>query len=314
MISTCFDLQGHRGAGGLKPENTLPSFETALDLGVTSIETDVHITRDGVPVLIHDPCLSTRMYRRLSGGTAAEVDHEIFVRDLTLLQLRAYAADRNPDPQRFPRQNDAIGPLAAMYAEHFGIHPFTPPSLADLFGFAEAYTGEWGRLAGKTIDQQKRARTIRFDLELKRVPFHPEFVGETFNSEMPGLLEEVVVAAVRSAAMVVRTTVRSFDHRSVLAVRKLEPGLTGAVLVDRAVPISPAQWVREADAGIYCPQFEFLDRNLIRRVHDQGIRIVPWTVNNPDDWIRLLDWGIDGLTTDYPDRLGELLSEREVHY
>jgi glycerophosphoryl diester phosphodiesterase len=184
--------------------------------------------------------------------------------------------------------------------------------LDDLFAFVEAYTGAMGTLAGKTVVQQERVRMVRFDLELKRMPYRPEFVGDAFDGQNPGSLERQVVAVVRSAGLVARTTFRSFDHRSLPAIRKLEPGLACAVLVEGMVPISPAHLTRQAGAQIYCPQFEFLDRELVRQLHAEGIRVVPWTVNTREDCCRLLDWGIDGLTTDFPDQMAELLKQRGI--
>src|SRR5260370_31045039 len=96
-MSKRFDLQGHRGARGLKPENTLPSFEVAFDLGVTSVETDVYLTADGVPVLFHDPVISDRL-----------------ISSLTLAQIRGYRADGNPNPQQFPQPSIEITPLARI--------------------------------------------------------------------------------------------------------------------------------------------------------------------------------------------------------
>src|SRR6202790_4747871 len=97
-----FDLQGHRGARGLKPENTLPSFETAFDIGVTTVETDLHLTRDGVPLICHDAVISDRLCRLITGNNAPSPETRPAISSLTLSQIRAYRADRNPDLQRFP--------------------------------------------------------------------------------------------------------------------------------------------------------------------------------------------------------------------
>src|SRR5256885_13141728 len=122
-MAPSFDLQGHRGARSVRPENTLPSFEAALDAGVTSIETDVHLTRDGVSVLIHDAVLTPPVYTGPASGT--------LVSQLTLTELRAYRAAGNPDPARFPDQNAALTPLARIFAEQAGIDPYGIPTLAD---------------------------------------------------------------------------------------------------------------------------------------------------------------------------------------
>src|SRR3954462_4716808 len=92
-----FNFQGHRGARGLRPENTLPSFEAALDAGVTSIETDLHLTRDGALVLCHDPLLPAPAFTPTPPANTA-------VRSLTLAELRQYRAAGNPAPARFPDQ------------------------------------------------------------------------------------------------------------------------------------------------------------------------------------------------------------------
>jgi len=309
-----FDLQGHRGARGLKPENTLPAFEVAFDLGVTSIETDVHLTCDGVPILTHDASIHARLCRLLPGSTAPDPVSQPLVSTLTFSQLRGYRADRNPDPGRFARQDAMVTPLAQLYAERVTADPYALPSLSDLFAFAQAYAGELGVQAGKTDVQRQRARQVHFDLELKRMPFYPHWIGDGFQGSAPALLEEQVVQQLREAGMVERTRLRSFDHRSVRAVRQLEPRLTTAVLIAETAPAAPGQLVRQAEAQIYCPDFHFLDLAQVRQLQAEGIRVVPWTVNEPADWLRLLDWGVDGITTDYPDQLAAFLSERGIAF
>lgn len=309
-----FNLQGHRGARGLKPENTLPAFEVAFDVGVTTIETDLHLTRDGVPILIHDASVRPPLCRRLAGSAGADPSCRPLVSTLTVSELRCYRADGNPDPVRFAGQDARVTPLAQLYAERVPMHPYALPTLSDLFAFTHAYAGEMGARAGKTDRQRQRAQHLHFDLELKRVPFYPEVMGDSFDGSAPALLEERVVNTIREANLVERTVVRSFDHRCVRAVRQLEPRLMTAVLVADTAPAAPAELARQADAQMYCPDFRFLDRAQVRQLHAEGVHVVPWTVNDPEDWLRLLDWGVDGITTDYPDRLAAFLSERGIAF
>jgi glycerophosphoryl diester phosphodiesterase len=313
-MSTPFDLQGHRGARGLRPENTLPSFEAALDTGVRTIETDLHLTRDGFVVLCHDPHLAEPPCRLPDPAPAdtPPLTGRPAVSRLTLNELHRYRADRNPHPGRFPDQDAAVTPLARAFAEENGIDPYGIPTLVDLFRFTAAYAGEAGRRAGKSEMQRERAKGLCFDLELKRVPFHPEAINDGFDGRAPGRLEQCVVGAVRAAGVVSRTTVRSFDHRSVRLLTELEPGLTGAVLVADTAPADPGELARRAGASLYCPSYRFLDEDLVRRAHAAGVRVVPWTANEPDSWRRLLDWGVDGLTTDFPDRVAAFLRERGI--
>src|SRR5258708_32068720 len=167
-----FDLQGHRGARGLKPENTLPSFEAALDAGVSSVETDLHLTRDGAIVLCHEP-----------------------VAALTLRELRSRPANRNSDPTRFPTQDAVVTALAGWFAERHGIDAFAIPTLSDLFLFAAAYAGEPGAHIGKSSIHRTRAARLGFDLELKRVPFHPDRTSDGFTGATAGLLQPPLLAA-----------------------------------------------------------------------------------------------------------------------
>jgi glycerophosphoryl diester phosphodiesterase len=313
MLGT-FDLQGHRGARGRKPENTLPSIEVALDSGVTSIETDIHLSRDGVPVLYHDAFLSDQLCRALRGRRVPDLAQRPRVRDLSLRQLYSYAADRNPDPERFPEQDAAPTPLARRYARQHARHPYSLPALSDLFAFAAAYAGEWGATAGKTPEQQARARAVRFDLELKRVPFSPEIIGDAFDGKGLGLLEKSILAAARSAGVLGRIAVRSFDHRCVRALTRHKPALAAGVLIAETAPVSPVRLVREAGASTYCPAYEYLDREQVRQCQAEGIRVVPWTVNDLEAWRRLLDWGVDGITTDFPDRLAALIRHEGIAF
>jgi glycerophosphoryl diester phosphodiesterase len=313
-MTRAFDLQGHRGARGLKPENTLPSFEIALDLGVTSVETDVHLSRDGVPVLFHDAHITDQLCRRVPGSDPPFPCHRPLLGSLSLEQLRRYVADCNPDVKRFPAQDAAVPPLAALFAEQHDIDPYAPPALADLLAFAAAYAGDLGARAGKTDEQRHRAGRVRLDLELKRIPFHPETIGDHFDGNNPGLLEQRVVERVRAAGLVERVAVRSFDHRAVRAARQLEPGLTGQVLVADTAPVDPAQVARAAGAAVYCPSYRFLDEGVVRHLRAEGIRVLPWTVNDPQAWERLLGWGVDGITTDFPDQLAEFLRRRGIGF
>ncbi len=257
-MSTHFNLQGHRGARGLKPENTLPSFEAAFDAGVGSVETDLHLTRDGVAVLHHDY------------GVAGVSSPFTLLSSLSLAELRTYRADRNPDPHSFPDQEASVTPLARLFAERHGLDPYGIPTLDELLQFAADYAGELGRQAGKSEGQRQRGRTVLFDLELKRVPFYPETINDGFDGTTPGVLETRIVEAVRRAGVAARTTVRSFDHRCVRLLRHMEPGLTGAVLVAETAPVAPAELVERAEAQVYCPSYEFLDEALVRQVHAAG--------------------------------------------
>jgi glycerophosphoryl diester phosphodiesterase len=279
MPSRGFEVQGHRGARGLLPENTLPGFEIALDVGVASIETDLHLTKDDVVVLFHDA--------RLPDGDRP------LLRSRTLEQLRSHHVG-NADPT----------PLAERFARERGIDPYGIATLAEFFDFVAAYAGA----ADKSAEQRAGASQLWFDLELKRVPFEPETIGDGFMGTTPALLERQVVAAIQQAGVLPRSRVRSFDHRCVRAIKQLEPTLATGLLIHETAPADIANLLAAAGAELYCPDYHFVDAEVVRQVHAAGMRIIPYTVNEPADWDRMIRLGVDGITTDYPDRLLALLS------
>jgi glycerophosphoryl diester phosphodiesterase len=308
-----FELQGHRGARGLKPENTLPSFEIAIDLGLSSIETDVHLTLDGVPVLCHDPRLGDAIYRLKVEGPPSPSQHPPICQ-LSYSQLRSYIADRNPDPGGFPNQSQEPTSAARIYANAAGIDPFGIPRLSDLFGFVKAYAGELGTQAGKNEAKRTNAKQICLDLELKRVPFYPQAIGDSFDGTAPALLEKQVVAAIHDTNLTSRCRIRSFDHRSVRAAKDLEPELEAGVIVAATTPVRPSQLALNAGASVYCPDFRFIDQAAVKEAHQAAVRVIPWTVNDPGDWSVLLEWGVDGITTDFPDQLADWLRQRGIPF
>jgi len=291
-----FEVQGHRGARGLRPENTLSGFELALDLGVSSIETDVHLTRDGVPVLCHDPTI---------GGAASP----LFISHITLAQLRLCPPVEND--AGFPEHQADVGSLARHFGNERGIDPLGVLTMSELLAFAAAYSDEPGKLAGKTPAQQQMARRVVLDFELKRVPYLPGNIGDTFDGRTAGPLERRVTEEVRSAGMVDRVRIRSFDHRSLRAIRELQPRLPTALLIHHTAPVRPGDLLEAAGAAMYCPDYQFVDAEVVRQVHEADRAIVPWTVNEPAAWMQLVEWGVDGITTDFPDRLLDWLTRQD---
>ncbi len=302
-----FELQGHRGARGLKPENTLPSFEAALDAGVSTIETDVHLTRDGVPVLCHDPVLGDAIASLLPGQ---EEPASRAISQMTLEEVRRFTVDRNPDPERFPDQTSDETPMAHWHSFIRSVHPLAVPTLNDLLGFVEFCANN--DLFEQPPQQRECARKVLIDVELKRIPFEPQTIGDDFDGSKPGAFERRVLESLRTSGLIKRCRVRSFDHRSLVAARKQEPHLTTALLIANTRPAFPEDLALGIEAKIYCPGYRFVDEDLVHRLHDNDLRVIPWTVNRAEDWERLVGWGVDGMTTDYPDRLARWLAERGI--
>jgi len=297
--AAAFDLEGHRGARGLAPENTLAAFRRALAIGVTTLETDLAVTRDGVLVLSHDPRLNPEIVRGPDGAWIAAPGPAIGT--LALADLRHYDVGRI-DPAskyaaQFPRQQAADG-------ERF-------PTLAELFALV--------RTNGKPV---------RLNLETKIDPTRP---GDTVD---PGTFARLAVDALRDAGFLDRATLQSFDWRTLREAKKLAPSLRTACLTiesagnDTVQPAgdAPSPWTAGLDLRLYggsvpklahaagCVVWSPFWRNAtserIAQAHALGLEVLPWTVNDPADMARLIEAGVDGLITDYPDRLRDVMAAK----
>ncbi|MBX3498552.1 MAG: glycerophosphodiester phosphodiesterase [Alphaproteobacteria bacterium] len=294
-----FDLQGHRGARGLAPENTLAAFRKALEIGVTTIETDLGLTSDGVLVLAHDPRLNPDLARGPDGKWLTGWGPPI--RTLSRGELDAYDVGRLNPEGRYARQ-------------------WTQQVAAD---------GEriptWQALVALTRAMGRDA--VRFNIETKLSPDRPDETAD------PQTFARAVVEAVRAEGVVARTTIQSFDWRTLLEAKKLAPEIATACLtietsnmdtVRRATPPSP--WHAGLDLAAHggslprlakaagCDTWSMFWRNLtpelVKEAKGMGLLVLPWTVNDPGEMGRLIDMGVDGLITDYPDRLRQVMTAR----
>ena len=287
-----FDLQGHRGARGLAPENTLAAFKRALEIGVTTLETDLGVTRDDVVVVSHEPALYPPLVR-LDGAWLKEPGPPI--RTLTLAELRRYDIGRtdpaSPYGKNFPEQQAADG-------QRF-------PTLDEVLALAKA--------AG-----------VRVNIETKITPTSGATVAD------PDTFARLVVERVVAAGMQKRATVQSFDWRTLLAVKRLDPAIETVCLTSENVTpreggnspwlggLRPADFatvpalVAAAGCAVWSPTHAKLLREAVGDAKARGLRVVPWTVNEPADMARLVDWGVDGLITDYPDRARKVLADKGV--
>ncbi len=294
LPAAAFDLQGHRGARGLAPENTLAAFERALAVGVHTLELDVGITADGVPVIVHDIALSPAVTRDERGRWITDSP---LVRSLTLEQLQRFDVGRLDPASAYSRP----------FADQAPSDGERIPTLASLFA----------RVA--TLG----ATRVRFNIETKIDPRRPADTAD------PDTFARVILKAVRDAGMLERVTLQSFDWRTLQAARRLAPGLATACLTTESgaadVRDAAGTWtaglrlvdhgsvprlVKAAGCDAWSPNFRHLEEAGVREAQALGLQVIPWTVNQPADMARLLDWKVDGLITDFPDRLRELLASR----
>ena len=295
-----FDLQGHRGARGLAPENTIASFSTALAIGVTTLELDVGMTKDGVVVVHHDEWLNPDITRGADGAFLSQRGPAIY--SLTLEELKRYDVGRL-------KPGTAYAASVPEQRPHDGARI---PTLAEVFALG------------------KRADHIRFNIETKLTPTSGADVPE------PELFAKAVAAAVREAGFAERVSIQSFDWRILRVLRRIQPDLFRGGLTSERPDYDTIQrgklgaspWtagldvaefggsvprlVAAAGCRVWSPAFEDLTSECIAEASALGIRVIPWIVNEPDQMDRLVRMGVAGIITDYPDRLRRVLAANNV--
>jgi glycerophosphoryl diester phosphodiesterase len=307
-----FDLQAHRGGLGLAVESTLASFAKALETGVNTLELDLQITKDGREVVTHDRKVSGLKCQDTAPVTPGDPDFPYvgkYIKDLTFDQVRSLDCG-SLTLANYPGQQASPG--AKM------------PTLAEVFDLTKRY----------------RASQVKFNIETKVEAGAPE---QTAPREQ---FVDVAIREIKAANMQHRVSIQSFDWGALRLVQEREPGLRTVALTNKdflqtgqpgASPwlggvdsddfggdlvevaaslgfdaISPVhgnpQNGKVTDAG-YVP---YVTADMVERAHAKGMQVIPWTVNDQPTMRALMDGGVDGLITDYPDRLRDVMAERSL--
>jgi len=278
-------LQGHRGARGNRPENTFPSLEFAIDCLVDSIETDLHLCADEQVVLFHDHFFQL-----------AQSKHHFQINEFNLEAFQTVFKTVPSKNERFPLQEFIIGPVSNMFCKWHNLNCWAPPTLNQLFDFVDFYAGEAGTAAGKTIEQQKAAALLCFDLEIKQLPFL------RCKSD---IILHIIHEQITKKNLQNRIILRSFDHTILMRAKKLLPDCTLGLLSDGTIQVDFIQEMIETGASLFCPKFETLNKNIVDKMHANHFKVLPWTANQPSEWEHLIQFKVDGITTDFPEAFRE---------
>ena len=268
--TAAFDLQGHRGARGHAPENTLPGFERALAIGVDTLELDVGVTRDGVVVIHHDRRLNPDLARDAYGNWITAPGPTIH--SLTYAELQGYDVGRIRPGSEYARQ----------FAHQQPIDGTRIPRLAELFELV-------------------KKSEVRFNIETKLSSEAPD---ETLPPEP---FARALLAEVRKAGVERRTTIQSFDFRTLAVVQREGPLVRTAYLTSGKKGEAVPRMVHESKGAIWSPNFRDLDERSLAVARELGLEVIPWTVNAPADIARVIDMKVGGVISDYPDRVREAL-------
>jgi len=299
--AAAFDLQGHRGARGLAPENTLPAFARALSIGVTTLEMDAALTEDDVVVIAHDRRLNPDIVRGADGRWLA--GRTPAIRELTYRELQRYDVGRikpgSDYSKRFPeqRRQDKV----------------RMPTLEEVF----------------ELTRHARNADVRFNIETKISPEAPE------DTAPPDVFVRALIKVVRDNGMAGRSTIQSFDWLTLAIVQKAAPEIATSYLTSQQQSLDNIQaghreespWtagirfrdhgsvpkmVKAAGGKIWSPIAVDVTEALVKEAKSLGLVVLPWTVNERVEMERLIDWGVDGLISDYPDRLREVMAAKNL--
>ena len=265
-----FDQQGHRGARGLMPENTIPSMLKAIELGVTTLEMDLGISKDRQVVVSHDPYFHENITTTPEGRTITKAEAaKLLLYNMNYDSIRKYDVGLRPHPL-FPKQ------------EKIAVNK---PLLSDLIDASEAYAIQKGK-------------TIYYNIEIKSNPSNDRI-------KHPPVEEFVDLAmqVIQSRNISRKTTIQSFDPRALQVMHKKYSSVKTSLLIEDDDKRSLKEQLDQLGfiPSIYSPHYSLVNEELLKQCHDKNIRVIPWTINNLEEMKRLLKLGVDGIISDYPD-------------
>jgi glycerophosphoryl diester phosphodiesterase len=265
-----FDVQGHRGARGLKPENTIPAFFTALDSGVMTLEMDVAITKDRQVVLSHEPWMSASICLDPQGNSFSGKEEKKYnIYQMTYDEVKQFDCGSRGN-EKFPQQEKLA---------------LTKPLLRDVIVAVENHI--------KNFSQYE----VDYNIEIKSSPegdkkFHPSV--EEYSDLVYNLIDEYLPME--------RVVIQSFDFRVLQYWHKKYPDVRLAVLVENLKSIDANLQQLGFNPSIYSPYHKLLNKEKVQYLHKKKVRVIPWTVNEEVDMLAFKGMGVDGFITDYPDR------------
>ena len=272
------DLQGHRGCRGIMPENTIPAFIKALEIGVTTLEMDVCITKDMKVVISHEPFMSHEICTKPDGEYVSKQEEMTFnIYEMSYDSLARFNCGLKDHP-RFSQQTK--------------MNVFKP-LLSTAIDSIETYI------------KSKGISKVNYNIEIKSTSN-----GDNKYHPAPDVFVELVLKVLKSKRIVKRTTLQSFDKRPIQYIYNKYPEITKAILVE--FESNPKKVIESLGftPEIYSPYFKLIDDNLISFCRNNNMKLIPWTINEESDVLKVLEYGVDGIITDYPKKIKEILSAR----
>lgn len=268
MDKYTFDVQGHRGARGLAPENSIPAFKKALQLKVNTLELDVVISKDEQVVISHEAWMNPQICLTPESkiiDSANEKKHHIYQMDYE--QVKKYDCGSKSN-STFPNQNN---------------QPTIKPKLSELIKLVQSHNAQ-------------HKKPVHLNIEIKSSP-----QGDGINHPKPKKFLDLVVHVLDEYNVSTNNyNLQSFDIRILKMIHKHYPSIRTAALVEEA-DLSTYLKKLGFTPDIFSPYYSLVDHELIKNAHQKGMKVIPWTVNTKKEMQDLLKIGVDGIITDYPD-------------
>ena len=274
MVMNCsetkVDIQGHRGCRGLLPENTLPAFLKAIELGVNTLELDVAVSKDNIVVVSHEPFMSRTICLDIEGNNIPKSDDKKYnLYQMTFDSIKQFDCGLKIH-SRFPEQ------------EKMKVYK---PSLDEVIKAAKNLKSD-----------------IKFNIEIKAKPKY-----DGVYTPKPKEFVTLVLDVVNKNDVFTQSNLQSFDLRILEEIKVQSPKMKVALLVDENEKIDQKLSKLSYKPEIISPYFELLSKEIVENYQKENFQIIPWTINEVEDMQKMLDFEVDGIITDYPNRLIELL-------
>ena len=276
-----FDLQGHRGARGLLPENTIPGFLKATEFNVKTIEMDLVVTGENELLVSHEPWFNHKISTHPDGSPVTEDEQmSLNIYEMTYDEIQQFDVGMRGHPD-FPEQESL---------------KVSKPLFIDAIRAIEVHVTE------------NNMEPLYYNIETKSEPAYYEvFVPQP--AEFAQLLFEELSELDREFDLLDRVTIQSFDPATLIAFRKLYPEVSQAMLVYENKPVQSYIDTLGYTPEIWSPNYNLITDEVVQDLHDRNVKVIPWTVNTINEMRVLLRMGVDGIITDYTDSASVFMRE-----
>jgi len=269
------DWQGHRGCRGLMPENTIPAFTKALDYPIQTLELDVVVSKDKKIIVSHEPWMGDHICSHPDGRAVTKEEAEqLLIYEMTYEEIKQYDCGKRGN-EKYPEQIPT-----STYK----------PSFKDMV---------------KTVDQYCRDNNIplpNYDIEIKSYK-------NWYNTKQPLPAEfvQLMLAEIEDLGIKDRLNLQSFDIEVLKEIKKQDASIVVAYLIEGLPQFKKNMAKLDYTPEIFSPYFKVITPGLVRKVHAKGMKLIPWTVNEIEDMKKMIALGVDGIITDYPNRINEAI-------